>query len=211
MSEHRSIGAVRRWFVARTPERLPFARAVLAVALVWGCASVPAVPVAPAVVARTVYLVRHAEKGTQPAADPPLTAAGGARAQALVGVLADAGIRSVITTHLLRTRDTGRPLAERLGITPQVLRVAGPATDHAQAVAAAVRALPAGAVLVVGHSNTVPLIIAALGGPTMPDICDAAYANLFVLQLAADGTATLARTEYGARSGGAAECLGMAP
>ncbi len=188
--------------------------ALLAVMLLAGCASAPAVsavPVAPTAMARTVYLVRHAEKGAQPAADPPLTAAGEGRALALVGVLADAGVRSILTTHLLRTRDTGRPLAERLGITPQVLRVAGPAADHARAVADAVRAMPAGAVLVVGHSNTVPLIIAALGGPKLPDICDAAYANLFVLQLAPDGTATLARTEYGARSGGSAECPGMAP
>ena len=214
MSGHCPTGPVTRRMARLARARGVLLQAVLAVLLLAGCAAapvVPAVPAAPAVLARTVYLVRHAEKGAQPAADPPLTAAGEARALALAGVLADAGVRSIITTHLLRTRDTGRPLAERLGITPQLLRVAGPAADHARAVADAVRAMPAGAVLVVGHSNTVPLIIAALGGPKLPDICDAAYANLFVLQLAPDGTATLARTEYGARSGASAECPGMAP
>lgn len=211
MSDHGLAGAMTRWTRRHAHAAGVLTLALLAVLLLEGCASVPAVPAASTVMARTVYLVRHAEKGAQPAADPPLTAVGDARALALAGVLADAGVRSIITTHLLRTRDTGRPLAERLGITPQVIRVAGPAADHARAVAEAVRAMPPGAVLVVGHSNTVPLIIAALGGPRMPDICDAAYANLFVVQLAPDGTATLARTEYGARSGGSAECPGMAP
>ena len=187
---------------------------VLALAAVAGCAVGTPKRESPepvAVVARTVYLVRHAEKAAQPAADPPLTPAGSARAQALVLALADADVRSVITTHLARTMDTGRPLAERFGITPQVVRVAGAARDHAKAVADLVRSQPPGAVLVVGHSNTVPLIIEALGGPKLPDICDAAYANLFVVQLAADGKATLLRAEFGPRSGSDAECAPVAP
>jgi hypothetical protein len=53
-------------------------------------------------------------------------------------------------------------------------------------------------VLVVGHSNTVPAIIAALGGPKLPDLCDAAYSNLFLLHLPADGSAPrLVRSQYG--------------
>ncbi|MBI3789961.1 MAG: histidine phosphatase family protein [Gemmatimonadetes bacterium] len=155
--------------------------------------------------------MRHAEKAAQPADDPPLTPAGVARANALAAALADAGVRSILTTQLLRTRETGRPLAAKLGIAPQVVGVTRAAREHARAVADAVREQPAGAVLVVGHSNTVPLIIEALGGPKLPDICDAAYANLYVVQLHADGKVSLARTEYGARSGGDADCPGMSP
>lgn len=192
--------------------RLVLASLALATVAIGACATAPAPsPAVGSVVARTVYLVRHAEKGTLPANDPPLTAAGQARAEALATALADAGVTSVLTTQLLRTRETARPLAARLGLTPHVVGVAGAARDHAAEVARAVRALPPGAVLVVGHSNTVPLIIEALGGPVLAAICDAAYANLYVLQLGADGHATLVRAEYGVRTGTAAECPGMSP
>jgi len=49
----------------------------------------------------------------------------------------------------------------------------------------------------VGHSNTVPAIIEALGGPRMPDICESVYANLFILVPGA-GEARLVRSRYGA-------------
>lgn len=178
-----------------------------------GCATTPARESTAALpsVARTVYLVRHAEKGTEPANDPPLSAPGQARARALAVALADAGVRSILTTQLLRTRETARPLAEKLGLMGKVVGVSGAAKAHAVAVAAAVKAQPAGAVLVVGHSNTVPLIVEALGGPAMPMICDSQYANLYVVQLWADGKVTMARTEYGARSPDDATCAGMAP
>jgi broad specificity phosphatase PhoE len=147
----------------------------------------------------TVVLVRHAERATAPASDPILTEAGTARAQALKVALANAGVSAVITTHLQRTQLTARPLADSLGLTIQAIRVGGPIEAHLDSVAAAVRRQPRGAtVLVVGHSNTVPGIIAALGGPRLPDLCDGQYASLFVLQLG-DGTAVrLVRASYGA-------------
>ncbi len=52
-------------------------------------------------------------------------------------------------------------------------------------------------VLVVGHSNTVPSIIAALGGPKLADLCDSAYSNLFVLVLGEPGGARLIRSRFG--------------
>jgi len=53
-----------------------------------------------------VLLVRHAEKAAEPADDPPLTAAGAERAQALATALQDAGVTAIITTQLRRTRET---------------------------------------------------------------------------------------------------------
>jgi hypothetical protein len=77
-------------------------------------------------------------------------------------------------------------------------------------VAEAVRSTGAAAILVVGHSNTVPAIIAALGGPRMPDLCDASYANLYVLRIPASGAPTLVRTLYGAPDRAeASSCAGM--
>jgi broad specificity phosphatase PhoE len=145
-----------------------------------------------------VILVRHAEKAAEPAADPSLTEAGFARAQALVGVLANTHVDAVITTELLRTRETARPLAEARGITPEIVHT-GAREAHAQAVADAVRAHAGQSVLVVGHSNTIPAIIAALGGPKRPDLCDTQYSNLFVL-VVGEGRTDLVVSSYGAPS-----------
>ena len=160
----------------------------------------------------TVYLVRHAETAAQPADDPPLTPAGEARAKELAAALADAGVQAVITTQLLRTRDTARPLAERFSIAPEVVPVGRSAREHAKAVADAVRAHAGQVVLVVGHSNTVNLIVEQLGGPRMPDICDKAYANLFTVQMSDGRPTRLVRAEYGARLAQSnADCPGMSP
>jgi phosphohistidine phosphatase SixA len=148
---------------------------------------------------RLVLLVRHAERAQEPADDPGLTPAGVDRAQALREVLAATGLNAVITTQLRRTQLTAAPSAEQYHLTPIVVRAGGGTEAHGRAVAEAVRARPAGeAVLVVGHSNTVPAIIAALGGPALPDLCDSEYATLFTLLVPAVGSPRLVRSTYGA-------------
>lgn len=147
----------------------------------------------------TVILVRHAERGTVPANDPALSEAGSARALALKEALAGAGVTAVVTTHLQRTVLTARPLADSLGITPVMVRAGSPLQAHLDSVAATVRRHPAGSVvLVVGHSNTIPGIVAALGGPRLPDLCDTQYASLFVLSWGGTGEPRLIRATYGA-------------
>src|SRR5262245_36613223 len=145
-----------------------------------------------------VLLVRHAEKAKEAGSNPPLTAAGTQRAQDLALALRDAGVTTIITTQLRRTRDTAQPLATALKLTPEVVQVDDDTDAHATAVAAAVRKHAGGVVLVVGHSDSVPKIIAALGGPQMPEICETQFANLFVLEPAPAGGARLVRTLYGA-------------
>jgi hypothetical protein len=66
----------------------------------------------------------------------------------------------------------------------------------------AVRRHPGGVVLVVGHNNSVPAIIAALGGPRLPEICESTYGDLFILQLSG-GEARLVRGHYGPPDAGA--------
>ena len=146
-----------------------------------------------------VVLVRHAEKAAEPANDPPLTPAGAARAQALARALADARVDVVIATPTRRTRETAAPAAALWSLAPEEMSPAGGVPAHAAAVAERIRAAHAGKrVLVVGHSNTIPAIIRALGGPAMPDLCDAQYASLFVLEVPATGTAALIRSTFGA-------------
>lgn len=144
-----------------------------------------------------VILVRHAERAAEPAGDPVLTPAGQQRALDLAAALASANVSSIITTHLQRTQLTARPIAQAVNRSPIVVRAGG--TAHADSVAAAVMRRPAGeVVLVVGHSNTVPAIIAALGGPTMPDLCDGQYANLYIMELRAGSAPSLVKAKYGA-------------
>jgi hypothetical protein len=54
-----------------------------------------------------------------------------------------------------------------------------------------------GVVLVVGHDWSVPGLIAALGGPQLPNICGSVYDNLFILT-SAEGKTNLIRARYGA-------------
>lgn len=150
----------------------------------------------------TVIIVRHAERATAPASDPVLTADGSARAEALAAALADAGVSAIITTHLQRTQLTAKPLADAAGLGFTVVRPGSPMQAHFDSVAAAVRRQAEGSVvLVVGHSNTVPGIIAALGGPRMPDLCDSQYSSLFILNFPATGAPRLIRSSYGAPDG----------
>ena len=169
---------------------------VTAAALLLGAPNVSAQPAAPTV----VIVVRHAEKAAEPAQDPPLTPAGEARARALADALADAHVDAVLSTPFARTRSTAAPLAAKRSLTTEIVPVTGGTPAHAAAVAAAVREKHSGqTVLVVEHSNTVPAVVRALGGPAMPDLCDAQYASLFVLVLPPDdGPARLVRSTYGA-------------
>jgi broad specificity phosphatase PhoE len=155
----------------------------------------------------TVYVVRHAEKKAAPAADPPLTAAGEERARALLDSTRAAGVSAIITTQFLRTKATAAPTASALRITPEVVMATSP--SHIQDVAAAVRKHAGQTVLVVGHSNTVPAIVAALGAPQPPAMCDAEYDNLYVVKIAADGKATVTHRHYGARTPVGPNCAAM--
>ena len=127
-----------------------------------------------------VVLVRHAEKASTPADDPGLSEAGQRRAEALAALLAGAGVTHILTSDRRRTQDTAAPLARRLGLQPQALATRG--GDHLAALVAAVQAQRGGTVLVVGHSNTVPALLSALGGPSGIVICESQHAQMWVLR-----------------------------
>ena len=142
----------------------------------------------------TIILVRHAEKAAEPAADPPLTAQGVARAEALVRLVKDAGISAVVSTQYARTRATGAPVSAVLAITPEVLdaRLAPVATRDS--ILARHRGQT---VLLVGHSNTVPALVEAFGAPRPADICDSGYDNAYVVTVPPSGAASVVRLHFG--------------
>lgn len=137
--------------------------------------------------AQTVYLVRHAEKADA-SADPLLSEAGQARAAALSAALAEAHPGHIFTSTLQRTRLTAAPTAEFHSATVEPIGFEGGATAHVAAIAGRVRALPDDAVvLIVGHSNTVPLIARALGYAEAADMPECEYDRMTVLHLMEDG------------------------
>jgi broad specificity phosphatase PhoE len=144
----------------------------------------------------TVILVRHAER-VDDAPDSPLSDAGRARAQALADALVDAGVAAIITTQYQRTKQTAEPLAMRLGITPFEAAAGGDASSHARAIAARIRTEYAGSVvLVVGHSNTTPMIVEALGVTNAGEIADAEHDRMYVVVIGPDGV-RMVRSRYG--------------
>jgi broad specificity phosphatase PhoE len=159
--------------------------------------------------ATTVIIVRHAEKAAAPPEDPPLTDAGRERARALATLARDAGVTAIITTQFARTRETARPAAETLAINPEIVRAGG--SEHVQEVARLARTHTGGVVLVVGHSNTVPAIAAALGAPKPPAICDSEYDGIYIVTVPASGPAHLIRARYGQPSPSDATCASMRP
>ena len=187
---------------------------VLATAAVLGVASTsrftPAPDSAVGAPPTVVILVRHAEKAAQPAQDPPLTDAGSARAQALVAVARDAGVKAIISTQYLRTKNTVAPTATALSITPEIVN-AGPMPAHAKAVADQVMKHAGETVLVVGHSNTIPAIVGALGAPQPRDLCDSEYDQVFVVVIGEGGPPRLIRSRYGVANADDAACPAMAP
>ena len=52
-------------------------------------------------------------------------------------------------------------------------------------------------IFIAGHNNTVPEIIAALGGPQMPIIPETEYDNLYILTVKATVAAKLLKMKYG--------------
>jgi broad specificity phosphatase PhoE len=147
----------------------------------------------------TIVVVRHAEKVAGTDRDPALTEAGQRRARTLIDVVGNARVAAVYTTQFKRTRETGQPLADRLGVPVTVVE-AGGGDGREKAAELATRILRehrGETVLVVGHSNTVPQIVEALSGTRVPAIEDREYDHLFVVVVPATGPARTIRARYG--------------
>lgn len=137
-----------------------------------------------------VIAVRHAEKADE-SQDAALSPEGQKRAELLARMLRDAGVTAIYSTPFQRTRNTAAPLAKQLGIAVT--------EDNAEPAALAKRILKENrgkTVLVVGHSNTVPQLLTALGIATAPNIESKEFDNLFVVVVPEKGKARLVRLRY---------------
>jgi broad specificity phosphatase PhoE len=124
-----------------------------------------------------IVVVRHAEKASAGGNDPELSVAGQKRADALVRILKDSQITAVFVTEFKRTQQTATPTARVAHVSSTVV----PAADIPGLVAK-LRALNGNA-LVVGHGNTIPDLMKALGITTSVTIPEDDYTEIFLVSL----------------------------
>ena len=161
-----------------------------------------------------IFLVRHAERADDApedpgmaakpaiaqdprmmAEDPPLSQAGRARAALLATLLRDANLTHIHSTDYLRTRETARPSAEAVGVEISIY-------DSSDLAAFARELLTTpGTHLVVGHSNTTPELVRALGGNPGPSIQSLEYDRLYMVLPGEESSRTVL-LRFGAVFGG---------
>ena len=125
----------------------------------------------------TIYLIRHAEK-TVATGDPDLSEAGKARANRWAEWLADKDITAIYSTPYKRTQQTAQPLAQKLN---QQVITYNPAEADLKAMAAKHEGQ---SIVIVGHSNTIPMYVNKLIGENKyPDIDEAEFGNIFIITL----------------------------
>jgi len=133
--------------------------------------------VAAAEAAPVIFVVRHAEKAITAGNDPDLSVAGQKRAEALARILKDSQISAVLVTEFKRTQETAAPTARAAHVTPTVV-----SANDVPGLIGKLRALNGNA-LVVGHGNTIPELVKALGVATPISIPDDDYTEILVVSL----------------------------
>lgn len=129
----------------------------------------------------TVIVVRHAEK-VDDSRDPVLSQAGVERAEALATVLDHAGLDAAYASQYRRTRLTAMPAARDAGISVRIAPIEGDIDAWAQGFAAELARNHSGeTVLVAGHSNTVPPLVAALCGCRVEALTDSDYDRIYIV------------------------------
>jgi 2,3-bisphosphoglycerate-dependent phosphoglycerate mutase len=142
----------------------------------------------------TVILVRHAEKKIEPNNnDPDLSPAGEARAQEIVRLFSDAGIAGIYATQYKRTQQTVKPLSDKLGVPITMVN----SRSTAELLNQILSQHRGQTVFIAGHNNTVPEIIAALGGPTYPTIPESEFDNMYIVSVYRTGKAKVMKMKYG--------------
>jgi len=124
-----------------------------------------------------IVIVRHAEKAADGGTDPDLSSAGRTRADALARILKDSGITGIFTSEFNRTQETAAPTATSAQLTPTVV-----AAKDTAALVANLHQLNGNA-LVVGHGDTIPNRVKALGINVTVNIPDGDYSELFIVTL----------------------------
>lgn len=158
-----------------------------------------------------VYIVRHAEKQLAPEAggageagegeagemmrrDPPLSREGQIRALGLPQDIPAQDIDAIFVTRTQRSEQTASAVTALTGLEP----IHYPPKDY-PGIVKRLRKRHGQKVLLVGHSNTIPPLLKALGVKDKVTIGDQQYGDLWVVTLLPEGRAELETQRFGER------------
>lgn len=131
-----------------------------------------------------LFLVRHAEKVDQ-SQESVLTELGERRARAIAEILETEPLAHIYSTPFKRTLLTAKPAADlhQLAVTEYN-------GNALQEFAAQLRQLE-GVALVVGHSNTTPILVNHLVGTDFLSLDESIYDRVYVVTIDSEGIARL--------------------
>lgn len=121
------------------------------------------------------FLIRHAEVAPDGTRDPPLSAAGLTRAECYGRELAARGIERIWTTDYRRTGTTAEIIGDALDLPVEEYD-----PDDLPGFAAQLQR-DSVTVLVVGHSNTTPALVQALGADPGAPIPETEYGRFYAV------------------------------
>lgn len=145
-------------------------------------------------VERTYYLIRHAEKDSLPKGNPYLTEQGKARSTNLAKLFKQSRIDEVYSTMTNRTFYTVDSLARMKGISTKIYTP----KNFKETVAVIDSIGEATKILVVGHSNTLPVIANYLSDSKHynQQIAEDQYDDFVVVHQLSDGSRKLLTLKY---------------
>jgi phosphohistidine phosphatase SixA len=141
------------------------------------------------------FVVRHADRAEDGTDDPPLTTKGATRAAHLADLMGTEHGVAVYATRYRRAQSTARPTATAWKVAISTYPGDRQPTDLLADVKAA---HPRGAILVVGHSDTVPAVVGELCHCKVDPIAESDFGNLYEVDLGADSSVLKAEqtTDY---------------
>ncbi len=146
----------------------------------------------------TIIFVRHAERELNVGEDPGLSDAGRRRVSELTRQLIDAdvvaGIDAIYSTPFRRTQETAQPLAEALDLPIKSYDAA----DRETVLNTILKEHKGKIILVIGHSDTLPELIANLGASKkVPPIEEMEYDNIYIISIPWFGKTKTIRLRFG--------------
>jgi len=146
----------------------------------------------------TIIFVRHAEQTAFQEDDPSLSEAGKRRVAELTRQLVDAdvvaGIDAIYSTPLKRSQETAQPIADALNLPINTYDAA----DTNSVLERILKKHKGKIILVVGHSNTLPILIANLGASKkVPRIAESEFDNIYIVSIPWFGKTKTIRFRFG--------------
>ena len=142
-----------------------------------------------------VFVIRHAEQELTRGVDTKLLPEGRQRAADWATILRPSGLDLVVTTEIKRSQETGAIIAEALEV-PRVEFSRGGSSGIADFLR---ENYPEDVILVVGHSETIPILLRSFGYSDTFPISRSAYGWLFIVTPLENGPPAVTRLNINLR------------